>query len=67
MRYLLLFLLLPLAAQAQRSQRVTIWFDSTKTHPREIYRALVARDTVLSGPYKRFYPKVASRRRRPLG
>ena len=56
MRYLLLFLLLPLASQAQRSQRVTIWFDSTKLHPHEIFRALVARDTVMQGPYKRFYP-----------
>ena len=37
MRYrLLLLALLPLAAQAQRSQRITVWFDSTKTHPHEI-------------------------------
>jgi len=56
MRYLLLFLLLPLASQAQRSQRITIYFDSTRLHPHEIYRALVAQDTVLNGPYKRFYP-----------
>jgi antitoxin component YwqK of YwqJK toxin-antitoxin module len=56
MRYLLLFLLLPLASQAQRSQRITIYFDSTKIHPHEIFRALVAQDTVMQGPYKRFYP-----------
>jgi antitoxin component YwqK of YwqJK toxin-antitoxin module len=56
MRYLLPFLLLPLAAHAQRNQRIITYFDSTKIHPREIFRALVARDTVMEGPYKRFYP-----------
>ncbi len=58
MRYLLLagLLLSGWAAQAQRSQRVTIYFDSTKIHPHEIFRALVGRDTVMQGPYKRFYP-----------
>jgi len=55
MRYLLLLVLLPLAAHAQRNQRVITYFDSTKTRPREIFRALVARDTVMQGPYKRFY------------
>jgi len=55
MRYLLFLLLLPLAAQAQRQQRITVYFDSTKTRPREIFRALVAADTVMQGPYKRFY------------
>ena len=56
MKHLLpLLLLLPTAVFAQRSQRVTIYFDSTKTHPREIFRALVAADTVINGPYKRFY------------
>ena len=54
MKYLLLALL-PLAAQAQRQQRVIIWFDSTHLHPHEVYRARVAADTVPHGPYKRFY------------
>ncbi len=53
--WLLLGLLATLPAQAQRAQRVTIYFDSTRTHPREIFRALVGADTVLNGPYKRFY------------
>ena len=53
--FLFLLLVLPLAAHAQRSQRVITYFDSTKTRPREIFRALVARDTVMQGPYKRFY------------
>ena len=55
-RFLFLFLLLPLASQAQRSQRVVIYFDSTHIHPHEIFRALVGPDTVVNGPYKRFYP-----------
>jgi antitoxin component YwqK of YwqJK toxin-antitoxin module len=53
--FLFLLFALPLAAHAQRSQRVITYFDSTKTHPREIFRALVAADTVMQGPYKRFY------------
>jgi|GEM_PF-900936 len=53
--WLPLGLLLPLAAQAQAPRRVTVYFDSTRTHPREIFRALVGADTVLQGPYKRFY------------
>ncbi|MGI4870958.1 MAG: toxin-antitoxin system YwqK family antitoxin [Janthinobacterium lividum] len=52
----LLFLLLPLAAQAQRARRVVVYFDSTHFHPHEIFQAIVTRDTVMQGPYKRFYP-----------
>ena len=54
MRYLF-FCLLPLAAQAQAPRPVVIYFDVTKLHPHEIFRAFITKDTVMEGPYKRFY------------
>jgi antitoxin component YwqK of YwqJK toxin-antitoxin module len=53
--FALLLLTAATTAQAQKMRRFTTYFDSTNTRKREIYSAVVAGDTVMEGPYKRFY------------